>query len=71
MESKKKIFGKLVPLAALEALTPEAALAVPQGMIIDGLITIRAFPYKIGRESRIQTVKGKIERCGKAEAQRS
>lgn len=62
MDSKKKILAKLVPQAALEALTPEAAMAVPQGMITDGLISIRAFPFRIGRESRVQTVKGKIER---------
>ncbi len=62
MDSKKKILKKLVPQAALEALTPEAEMAIPQGMVVDGLVSIRTFPYKIGRESRVQMVKGKIER---------
>ena len=51
-----------MPVAALEALTPDAALAVPQSQIINGLICIRRFPFRIGRESRVKNVNGRIER---------
>ena len=62
MDDKKQILTTLVPVAALQAMTTEAAEAVPLVMITEGLVCIRKFPFKIGRESRVQTVKGKIER---------
>lgn len=62
MVDKKQITEMFRPLAVLEAMTPEAISAVSQGNIIDGFIPIRKFPFRIGRESRVRVVDGKIER---------
>ena len=62
MDDKKQILETLLPVAALQAITVEAEEAVPQSMITEGYVCIRKFPFKVGRESRVQTVKGKIER---------
>ena len=62
MVDKKQITEKFRPLAVLEAMTPEAISAVSQGNIINGFIPIRRFPFRIGRESRVRVVDGKIER---------
>jgi len=62
MVDKELIFKLFRPLAVLEAMTPEAISAVAQGNIINGFIPIRKFPYRIGRESRVRVVDGKVER---------
>lgn len=62
MVDKKQITEMFRPLAVLEAMTPEAISAVSQGNIINGFIPIRRFPFRIGRESRVRVVDGKIER---------
>jgi pSer/pThr/pTyr-binding forkhead associated (FHA) protein len=62
MVDKKQITEMFRPSAVLEALTPEAISAVSQGNIINGFIPIRKFPFRIGRESRVRVVDGKIER---------
>jgi pSer/pThr/pTyr-binding forkhead associated (FHA) protein len=62
MVDKKQITEMFRPLAVLEAMTPEALSAVSQGNIINGFIPIRKFPFRIGRESRVRVVDGKIER---------
>jgi len=62
MVEKKQILKELMPLAVLKAMSSEAVSAVPQGMIVGDLICIRKFPFRIGRESRVRTVNGKIER---------
>jgi len=62
MESKQAIVGKFTPKAALKALTREAAAAVPQALLVDGMVGIRAFPYQVGRESRGRIVDGVFHR---------
>lgn len=62
MVDKKQITETFRPLAVLEAMTPEALSAVSQGNIVDGFIPIRKFPFRIGRESRVRVVDGKVER---------
>jgi pSer/pThr/pTyr-binding forkhead associated (FHA) protein len=62
MENKKKIFEQVMPKAVLRAITAEAAEAVPQTQRIGELVAIRSFPFRIGRESRIRRVDGRIER---------
>ena len=62
MADKKQITEMFRPIAVLEAMTPEAISAVSQGNIVNGLIPIRRFPFRIGRESRVRAVDGKIER---------
>ncbi len=52
----------LLPVAALETMTPDAAQAVPQCLLVGGYVPVRKYPFKIGRESRVRTVRGKIER---------
>ena len=59
---KKDIVELLRPVAALEPLTPEALSAVPQDRIISTFIPIRKFPFRIGRESRVQLVDGSLHR---------
>ncbi|OFZ97490.1 MAG: hypothetical protein A3H35_18420 [Betaproteobacteria bacterium RIFCSPLOWO2_02_FULL_62_17] len=59
---RQSIVSALAPKAALKPLTEEAARAVPVGTIADGLITIRRFPFRVGRESRFTNVNGEIRR---------
>lgn len=62
MDEKIKLLAELVPQAVLKALTPEAVGAAPQSQRVGDMIIIRSFPFKIGRESRVRTIDGKIER---------
>ena len=62
MDDKQAILGLLLPKAVLKALTPEAECAVPDGMIESGLVGIRKFPFRVGRESRGTIVDGKFHR---------
>ena len=62
MSEKKNILKKLVPVAVLKAMTPAAGQAVTQTLLIDGYIPIRSFPFRVGRESRVKIVDGRVER---------
>lgn len=62
MEDKRAILAILLPRAVLKALTPEAEHAVPDGMIESGYVSIRRFPFRIGRESRGTLVDGNFHR---------
>ena len=62
MDDKQAILRALLPKAVLKAITPEAERAVPGGMIEAGLIGIRHFPFRIGRESRGAISDGKFLR---------
>lgn len=62
MDEKRKILAQVMPLAVLRAMTTEAIEAVPQSQRIGELVVIRNFPFKIGRESRVRRVDGRIER---------
>lgn len=62
MDEKKKILEQVMPKAVLRAMTAEAAEAIPQGQRIGELVAIRSYPFRIGRESRIRRVDGRIER---------
>ncbi len=66
MEEKQKILEKIMPVAVLRALTPEAERSIPQPLIVEGLVTIRNFPFRIGRESRVKMVDGRVERIERA-----
>jgi pSer/pThr/pTyr-binding forkhead associated (FHA) protein len=59
MDEKIKILENIVPQAVLIALTQEAKEATPQGQRIDDLISIRKFPFRIGRESRVRKMDGR------------
>jgi pSer/pThr/pTyr-binding forkhead associated (FHA) protein len=62
MNDKMSIMKALSPRAVLKPLTDEAARAIANGMLSDGLIAIRQFPFRIGRESRFTLVDGEIRR---------
>jgi hypothetical protein len=62
MDPKQTIRERFVPKAVLEALTEEAAYAVPSGMIVGRLVAIMRYPFRVGRESRVQVVEGKPQR---------
>ncbi len=62
MESKQAILARFAPVAALKALTPEALAAISQGIVVDGMVGIRGFPFRVGRESRGKMVEGVFHR---------
>jgi len=62
MDDKQAILKLLLPKAVLKAMTTEAERAVPDGMIHSGLISLRQFPFKVGRESRGEIIEGKFHR---------
>jgi len=43
-------------------MTEEAFRAIPENFRTDGLVGIMRFPFRIGRESRVQKVKGQLLR---------
>jgi pSer/pThr/pTyr-binding forkhead associated (FHA) protein len=61
-ESKTALCAQFIPKAALKAMTPEAESAVPQGMLVQGIVGIRGFPFQVGRESRGKVVDGVFHR---------
>jgi hypothetical protein len=62
MDEKRKILDEIMPRAVLKAMSAEAEEAIPQNQRIDDLVVIRKFPFRIGRESRVRTVNGRLER---------
>lgn len=61
MDEKLAILNDHLPKAMLKALTPEAIGATPPTHIDGDRITIMNFPFKVGRESRVAKVKGRLE----------
>lgn len=62
MENKIDFLQNLLPKAVLKALTPEAIEATPINQIVDNCIIVRQFPFRIGRESRVARISGRLER---------
>ncbi len=62
MKDKKQIIRSFIPKAVLKPMSEEAYRAVPPNYRHDGLIAIMKFPFRIGRESRVQRVKGELIR---------
>lgn len=62
MDDKQTILALLLPKAVLKAMTPEGERAVPDGLSRSGLISIRHFPFRVGRESRGAIVDGEFQR---------
>lgn len=60
MDDKRKILELLLPRAVLEPRNTTADRAVPDGMIQSGYVPIRRFPFRVGRESRGETVDGRF-----------
>ncbi|MDJ0622609.1 MAG: FHA domain-containing protein [Desulfocapsaceae bacterium] len=62
MTDKKAILEKILPAAVLKALTPAAEQAVPPAAMVDDIVPLRNFPYRVGRETRVKIVDGRVER---------
>jgi hypothetical protein len=62
MDEKIRILETITPLAVLKAITPEAKKAVPQSLLEEGIVSIRKFPFRVGRESRVKKINGRLER---------
>jgi hypothetical protein len=62
MIDKKQLLTTFLPIAVLQTETPDAAEAVPQQQLFDGMVCIRRMPFRIGRESRVKKVNGRVER---------
>ena len=62
MDEKRKIAEIVKVRAVLKALTPEAIEAIPQPQRVNDMVIIRKFPFRIGRESRVRMVDGRIVR---------
>ena len=60
MDEKLAILKILLPQAVLKAMTPEAAQAAPVGKIESGLVRIESFPFRVGREARVEVVHGEL-----------
>ena len=61
MDDKLAILEQIMPKAMLRALTVEAIEATPPECIVDDLIAIHDFPFKVGRESRVAEINGRME----------
>lgn len=63
MDDKQKVLQTVIPLAVLEALTPEAIEAIPPTYLLgENLVAVYRFPFRIGRESRLKRVEGELYR---------
>ena len=60
MEDKQSILKRVTPLAVLKPMTPEAESSINSYCLGHEFIGIWAFPFRIGRESRVETVNGKL-----------
>lgn len=60
MEDKQSLLDRVTPLAVLKAMTPEARSTMDKNCLDNELIGIWHFPFRIGRESRVENINGKI-----------
>ncbi len=66
MDEKQTILDVVTPKAVLKAMTPESIKATPQLSLVEGVVCIRKFPFRVGRESRIKKINGRLERIERA-----
>jgi len=60
MEDKQSILERVTPLAVLKPMTAEAENSISSYCLGHEFIGIWEFPFRIGRESRVETVNGKL-----------
>lgn len=60
MEDKQALLKRITPLAILKAITPEARNTMTKNCLGDEIIGIWQFPFRIGRESRVEKVDGEL-----------
>ncbi len=61
MSDKQQIIKAIVPKAVLKALTQAAKDAIAHCAIVDDMVSIRQYPFNIGRESRVQMIGKSLE----------
>ncbi len=59
-EEKKKLLESMIPKAVLKAMTEEAKHSIIKREFSQDIIPIYDYPFKIGREARIQFVNGEV-----------
>jgi pSer/pThr/pTyr-binding forkhead associated (FHA) protein len=69
MTEKQEIIKRVMPLAVLKAMTPEARLAVSQILIVEGIVPLNRFPFRVGREMRVKIIDGRVERIERIRAE--
>jgi len=62
MTDKRAILERIIPAAVLKALTPAAEQAVSPSVMVDAMIPLRDFPFRVGRETRVKIVDDRVER---------
>jgi len=60
MEDKQALLKRVTPLAILKAITPEAKSTITKNCLGNEIIGIWEFPFRIGRESRVEKLDGKL-----------
>ena len=60
MEAKLSLLERITPIAVLKAITPEARSTIAKNCLGDEIIGIWKFPFRIGRESRVEKIDGKL-----------
>lgn len=58
---KLQVLSEFLPKALLQALSPEALEAVPSACRRGDLVAISSFPFRVGRESRVVKINGRLE----------
>jgi len=62
MNEKQSILQLMMPKAVLKAMTPESIDSIPKNLLEQDMVRINRFPFKVGRESRIKEIEGKLVR---------
>ena len=62
MDEKQLVLEAIKPQAVLKAITQEAIDAIPEALQVQEFVIIRKYPFKVGRESRMKMVNGRLER---------
>ncbi len=58
MEDKQALLSRVTPVAVLKAITPESKNAISGNCLGNEVIGIWNFPFRMGRESRVEHVDG-------------
>lgn len=61
-EEKRLILHQVTPKAVLKPLTDQAREAVPSYQLVGNFVCLFWFPFRVGRESRVRLVDGRLER---------
>ena len=59
-DEKKELLRSMIPKAILKAVTGEAKHTIPQRSFNQDIIPIYNYPFKIGREARVEYIDDKI-----------